>query len=348
MSFFDTLFRKEKYAESVVLVDIGASTVAGAYAHYAEEELPVLLYTRRLPIKTREGEPQGQAMVRALTQLSDTLIREGAPILARAAGRGNANTILISIDAPWQKTSVRTEHFERKTPFIFTKSMVVRALEQTRMAEEKQVIADESIIGTILNGYETRMPYGQKVHRASVVVLTSFIDTSIARSITSILRSAYHTKHILSIANSSLRYQALCYAFPHEHDMLILDAFGPTTSISLVRHDLFVDMVEVPFTTDSSDSSQWIQEVINKFSELAEKYPLPRTIFLLAQESEAASLQKELAAANLGSLWLSDNPPTIVAILASHLNDLIKQAASTPPDLPLLLMTLYYQHHTSG
>ncbi len=346
MSFFDTLFRKEKYAESVVLIDIGASSVAGAYAHYAEGETPELLYTQRLPIETREGEPQGQAMLRALTLLGDTLIREGSSVLLRASGRGSIDSILVSIDAPWQETSVRREFFEKKTPFIFTKSMVTTAMEQTRVAQSEKIIVDESIIGTVLNGYETHNPYGQEVHRASVVILTSFIDTGVARSITSILRSAYHTKHILSIANSSLRYQALCYAFPHEHDMLILDVTGLLTSIALIRRKLFMGMIEVPVVTRTTDNSEWIQNVIHGFSELAKQFPLPRMIFLLARESETAYLQKELAAANLGQLWLSDNPPTIVSLLASHLTNAIRQVATESPDLPLLLMALYYQHHT--
>ncbi|KKW40127.1 MAG: hypothetical protein UY89_C0005G0014 [Parcubacteria group bacterium GW2011_GWA1_54_9] len=342
MSFLAGLFKK-KQSESVVLIDIGAASVAGAYVHYKEGETPALLYTRRLPIEIRKEEPREAAMLRALSILCENLIREGSPILVRTVGNGSVDNILVSIDAPWQETNVRTESFEKKDDFIFTKSMVAKVLEQTKDVRQKKIVVDESIIGTILNGYETSDPYGKKAHRASIVILTSLIDQRIASSVTSIVQSAYHTKRIFPITDSSLRYQALCYAFPHEHDMLILDAMEPTTSIALIRRGLFVDMTEVPAESGATGSSQWIEKVTSTFSKLAERYPLPRTIFLLAQQTKTASLQKRLSSANLGSLWLSDNPPTIVSVLASHIVSFIRQITTAAPDLPLLLMALYYQ-----
>ncbi|HCG99375.1 MAG TPA: hypothetical protein DE036_06160, partial [Actinobacteria bacterium] len=158
MSFFGGLFTRKKRIESAVLIDISADSVAGAYAYAVEGELPVVLYTQRLPIETRAGEARARAMLRALQTLGETLIREGAPMLARATGSGSAAGFFVSVDAPWQKTSVRTEYLEQKTPFTFSKSLVAAALKRSRAASPDHVLVDESIIGTILNGYETRDP----------------------------------------------------------------------------------------------------------------------------------------------------------------------------------------------
>ena len=344
MSFLGTLFHTNKHtAESVVLVDIGTNSVAGAYVRYTEQESPVLLYTRRVPIEIREGEPHGRAMLRALKVLGDILITEGAPVLARASGSGSVNTILVSIDAPWQETSVRTEYFERNTSFVFTKSLVTKALEKTAVAIPEKLLADESIIGTALNGYETANPYGKRAHRASVIVLTSLIEEKIAASIFSLLKSLYHTKRVLFISGSSPRYQAMRVVFPHERNALILDATGTLTSIALVRNGFFVALSEVAHS--AIDSQTWVHEVVDECAEIAKNYPLPRTIFLLARESEISSLQEKLTTANFGSLWLSDNPPNIVSILASHLSGSIQHLTTASPDLMLLLMTKYYQHH---
>src|SRR5680860_1006988 len=98
MSFLSNTSEK-KISESVVLIDIGAGSVAGANALYKEGETPVLLYTRRFPIEIRKDEPHETAMVRALTALCDSLVREGSPILMRANGSGSVDTILVSIDA---------------------------------------------------------------------------------------------------------------------------------------------------------------------------------------------------------------------------------------------------------
>ena len=346
MDLFGNIFNPT-HAESIVLIDISAGSVAGAYAHYKEKEIPSVIYTRRLPIEIRADEPHEDAMLRALSVLGSALIREGAPVLARTTGSGSADTILVSVDAPWQETKVHTEHFERKTPFTFTKSMVDTALEKTRVATPGKILADESIIGTILNGYETREPYGKTVHRASIVILTSCIDEKISESIVKILRSLFHTKNILSIAGSSLRYQAIRAAFPHERDALILDAIGPLISIVLVRKDLLAAVTEVSDAV-SAGTGSWGQKVIGEFTELAKQYPLPRTIFLLAQEQNASSFERALNSAKLGKLWLSDSPPKVVPVRASHISGFIRQITTAPPDLPLLLMALYWRHRSTG
>lgn len=339
MSFFSTLFQKKK-TESVVLIDIGAGSVAGAYAIFTEGAQSSLLYTRRLPIEIREDEPHDRAMLRALKILGDALVLEGAPILMRTTGSGSTDTVVVSINAPWQETKIRTENFEQKTSFTFSKRLITTSLEKTSVTPPGKLLVDESLIGTILNGYETHHPYGKKVHRASIIVLTSLIDEHAASGINSIIRGLYHTKHILSIAGSSLRYQAMRIAFPHERDVLILDATGPLTSIMLVRRDLLVDVVDIPSPMNNTDA--WLQKIVDELTELAKRFPLPHTIFLLAREPEIASLRETLNAANLGRLWLSENPPKIVSVLGSHLNRSIRQTAATPPDLSLLLMALYW------
>lgn len=326
------------------MIDIGADSVAGAYARYSTGALPVLLYTRRLPIDIHGGEPHERAMLRALDVLGDGLIREGAPTLARATGSGSADNILVSIGAPWQKTFIRTEYFEQEEPFIFTESLVRQALEKTRTVADGQLLADESIIGTILNGYETSDPYGKEAYRASVIVLTSLINEPVAKGIQTTLRKLFHTQKMFTIAGSSLRYQAMRIAFPHEHDALILDAADSLTTVSLVRRDLLVNVVEVPVRTE--DTASWLQKISGELTNVAGKFPLPRTIFLLARESEAASLQKALDAAKLGSLWLAENPPKIIAVLASHLSGLVRHASTASPDLSLLLMTFFNLHRS--
>ncbi len=333
------LFRSKKHAESIVLIDISANSVAGAYAHYPENELPMLLYTRRFPIEVREGEPREQAMVRALQILGATLIREGAPALMRVTGSGFASDIIVSIDAPWQKTSVHIEHIEQKTSFIFTKSLVIKKLEETNVVTPGKILVDESVIGTILNGYETSDPYGKQAHRASIIVLTSLIDEKVAHAILAILQSLYHTKRILPITSSSLRYQAIRKIFPHEHDMLIVDAAVSLTSIALVRKGLLMAITE----TSSRANDSWMDTVATEFAELAKSYPLPRTILLLAREPDVSFLQQKFSTTNLEKLWLSDNPPRIVPILVSHINGLIRQTNAVLPDLSLFLMILYGQ-----
>lgn len=338
MSFFSNLFRAKK-TESVILIDVTAGSVAGAYAHRVEGQLPVLLYAKRLSIVNHAGEPHERAMLRALAVLGEALITEGAPALARYTGSGTTDCVLVSIDAPWQETAVRTEYFESESQFVFTKALVEKAMQKAGCASVGKVICDESVVGTLLNGYETHEPYGKSAHRATVVILTSMIEESVAKGIAKVLHELYHTKRVEIIAGSSLRYQALRAAFPHEHNALILDATGHLVSIELVRNDLLVAISETP--DGSTGGPAWAHEVTRGLAELAKRYPLPRNIFLLARDSEIEKAQKMLASSGLGSLWLSDNPPKIVSVSASHFTNFVKLVDVAIIDLPLILMTLY-------
>jgi hypothetical protein len=347
MSFLGRLFHSTK-KESLVLIDISAGSVAGGYAYYAGNAKPALVFSRRLPIEIQGDEPHEKAMLRALEELGAVLIREGAPALLRQTGSGSADAVLVSIDAPWQSTNVRTEVLERKTPFTFTKAMVTTAIEKTSVATPGKILADESIIGIILNGYETREPYGRKAHRASIIVLTSLIDEQISKSIVTTLRHLFHTHNILSIASSSLRYQTMHVVFPHERSAIILDAMGSLLSISLMRRRLLVAVTEITENIPIKDVELLVQKIVDEFTELAKRYPLPRTIFLLDQEANADALDKTLNAAKLAGLWLTDNPPTIVSVLPTHLTDFVQQPATVHPDLPILLMALYWQHRATA
>lgn len=342
MSFLENFFSKKKLAESVVLIDIGADSVAGAYGVFEKGERPILVYTRRLPVEVHSGETPEKAMFRALNTLGNALIREGASALLHTTGSGSAKVIFVSVDAPWQKTLVRTEHFEQDESFTFTKDLVMATLEKTVRVSVGQVLVDESIVGTTLNGYETRDPYEKKTNRATIIVLSSLIDERVAEDIQSALRGLYHSEDVLPIAGSSLRYQTMRIAFPHERDALMLDATGHETSLALVRNDLLVDIFEIPHS--SKDTTVWIQHVITALNRISERFPLPRTVFLLAREPELESLREALDVTHFGKLWPSDSPPKIVSVLGSHLSGFVRHTTTASPDLSLLLMAIFFHY----
>ncbi|MFH1178165.1 MAG: hypothetical protein V1711_00355 [bacterium] len=346
MGLFGNLFHNKKRAESVILINIETESVTGAYARFVENETPALLYTSHVSVETRTGEQLERAILRALEILGNNLIKDGAPILMNATGSGGSETIFVSIDTPWQETTIHMENFERERPFVFTKNMVSNALEKTSIIPPEKFLADESIVGAILNGYETHNPYGKKTHRASVVVLTSFIDTKFFESIITALRSIFHTENISAISGRSLRYQAIQIVFPHERESIIIDVTEPSTSIAIIRKNLFSTLVEVP-NSDTKNQSL-IRTITNEFTKLAKIHSLPRTIFLLAQESKISSLRQMLISTNFDSFWFSNNPPKIVPVLAGHISGLVRQTIASPPDLQLLLMALHYQHSAFG
>ena len=98
----------------------------------------------------------------------------------------------------------------------------------------------------------------------------------------------------------------------------------------------------------TGNDAAWLEKIAGELTGLADRFPLPRTIFLLAREPEITSLRETLDRAGLGKLWLSDSPPKIVSVLASHIINSVRQMTVTPPDLSLLLMALYWKQRALG
>lgn len=337
MALFDALFRKRE-GKTVALIDVSPDSVAGAYVHYQAGAVPLLVYTRRLPVEHRQGEPLEDALLRALDVLGEALIREGAPAVLRATGSGSAHEAVVAIDAPWQEVRVRTESIEREKPFTFTESLVHTVLARTRTDVPDKVLADERIIGSKLNGYETRTPYGKEARRASVTILSSYIDQRVVDAVAARTRQLFHMRSVRTVATCALRSEAVRIAFPHQPDALLLEVSSVAISLVLIQDGSFAAVSTI---LRNPNATHWVHDVLAQFAEIAKRFPLPRTIFLVAPEDKVGALRNALPPAELAALWLSDNPPTIVSVLPSHVAGLVNLCASAAPDLPLLLMALY-------
>ena len=340
MPLIPRLFQR-KHSESVVLIDITAGSIAGAYAHYTEKAPPVITYEKRVPIITHAGEPEEAGLLRALAVLNEALVREGVPALSRVSGRGPIDTLLVSIGAPWQRTALHEERITNTKPFIFTKKLAAETLKRAALVPAGNTLVDEGVISVRLNGYETRHPYERRAHRAAIAVLVSFVDTEISERIYAALHESYHERRRYAIAGSSLRYQAIRMAFPHERNAIIFDATGSAIAVALVRNGTLVAISEEAAEPGAGDAA-WVASVKLSFAELAAQYPLPQTVFLLAPESTAVALQQAIRSALAGLLWFSDRPPNIVNVRANQLLGPLAHVAEEVPDLSLLLMALYW------
>lgn len=336
LGFFD-----KKGSETMLFIDIGAASVAGAAAIRSRGEAWSFAYTKRVPIEEHPGEPIEGALTRALETVADALVSEGAPAIARAGGNPRARAMMISLDAPWQETQLRTEKIERRDAFTVTRQMLSQTLKKSLPEVAGKTPVDESVIGTIINGYETRDPFGKRGRRVSFILLTSYIATDTAERIVRTLRKRFPHAHLTTIAGPSMRYRALAAVFPHEHDALIIDATAPSVSIALVRRGLLMAVSETG--PAEVESAAWMSGIESALAKLASAYPLPRTVLLLARETEVAHVRETLDSPNLGKAWLVDSPPKIISVLAGHVAQSAPHAASVAPDLVLELMLKYAQ-----
>lgn len=373
--------------QTIALVDISSASVRGAYVHIEEGKQPTLFFTAYIPIENGSGEPSESVdptaadMLHALTQLAERLVKEGAPVLREELGSGSVEGLFVSVGAPWQETSVRIESVRKDEPFIFTKALIDDAKRSNDEGLAGRTEASETVIGTILNGYETAQPFGKRVTRADLIILTSTLDAAVTSDIEKTLKRAFHGHPLHMTAFAPVAYDTLRDLYPLEKDFLILDVAGTATDIAMAKGNMLVDVQTVDLgvhdllraarsggisgiaigelaTPDESiiDTSRnaefanrmsevqtaWINNLKTALVDFETRHPLPRTLFLIADGDTRDYLRRLLDSESLRSLWLSTEPLKIVPILAEQFAPLVESRASASGDAYMAMLALYY------
>lgn len=363
-------FSKPKRTSSV-LIDIGSASVAGAYAHAVDGTLPALYYTARMPIEKRAEETAETAMLRAFENLCSVLIREGAPALRRETGSARIDSILVSVAAPWQETKVRSESTQSGRPFIFTKAVMHDLVMRGADVPEGRVPTGQSVIATLLNGYEVIDPFNKKVSRAELVVLSSTIDKKVADALEQTVRKAYHTTAVSFVSFAPVAYTVFRDLYPHERDFLILDVSGEGSDLAFVKGGHLIDVGSIPhgisslmskakevarvsdpayldpahnaqFSAHMEKAQQaWLSGLTILLKTFAGKHALPRTLFLLADDDVRGYLVRALDNPAFHSVWLSDEPLRIVPVLPGQLASIVETKGVAVPDVFLAVLAAY-------
>jgi len=367
------LFKKPE-RRSVALIDIGSASVGGAFVHLEAFSPPTIYYTARVPIELRDGETCHEGMLRALSVLSQTLISHGAPILRETTGSARVDSVLASVSAPWQQTKVLVASKEEANPFTFTHGLMDELVGKCEVPDSGKGRCHNSIIATILNGYDVADPFGKKVKRADLVILSSMLEEKVSSDIERSLRKHFHAHDVSLTAFAPLSYAVVRDMFPHEKDYLIIDVEGEATDLAFVKRGLLADVASVPQGTNALLSAisrshttitegttgvidpnrnvkfadlvsrieeQWLKGLEGALKDFSSRHALPRTVFLLSEEESRGFLERVIDNNALHSLWLSDEPLSVVSLTPSHLAQYVKTRGAAEGDVFLAMMALY-------
>ncbi|MBU1292851.1 hypothetical protein KJ819_02155 [Patescibacteria group bacterium] len=369
-----SLFSLKKKALSVALLDISSSSVGGALVYYRKHSLPTLYFSVRVPVELYEGEMLSAGMLRALSVVERMLVEEGGPTLRREVGSGHIDSVLVSVGAPWQDTDITSRSIQKSQAFTFTHAAMESAIQDIEPASEDRLESGRTIIATILNGYETQNPFGKRVNRAEMIVLSSTIEKAIAKEILTSLRKTFHTHDVTLTAFAPAAYSVFRDLYPHQKDFIVLDVSGTATDAAFVKRGLLAGVRTVPHgthelleggkraahahslpsvgmidplrntafeaRTDELEKT-WLLGLREVFTEFSGKQALPRMLFLLADENARGFLKHVLEKSELRSLWLSDEPLSVVPLLPSHIAPYVKTRGLAEGDVYLALLALY-------
>jgi hypothetical protein len=369
------LFGGKKKSISIALIDIDSSSIGGGLAHIQFGEQPILYFTTRQDIEAREHEEVSEAMLRTLEEVASRLVALGGPVLRKETGSGHIDRILVSVGAPWQKTAIRIEAVSETKPFIFTQALLSEITKKGQKIPEGYVTSGESVIATLLNGYEIPKPFGKKVTRADMIILSSLLDEKVAKIIEKTLRKTYHTHALALTTFASVAYAGFRDIYPHENDFLVLEVSGEATDIAFVKRGLLVDVASIAHgindlmrgsgnkeelaTSDLShaliDSTRnarfgarveetektWLENIVKVLQEASVRHALPRTLFLLAEPDSREYLRRLLDASSMRSLWLTDDPLRVISVVPAHFAQFIKTRGNADGDVSLALLALF-------
>jgi hypothetical protein len=363
----------KKHGRSVALIDIGSASVGGAYVQYRDGEQPVIYYTARVAVEPREGESITDSMMRSLSFLDRLMVEEGAPTLRREVGSGHVEEVLVSVSAPWQETVITTTRIEERHPFTFTHHHLDLAGRGAPIGTDK-VRSGRTVIASILNGYETSNPFGKRASRADLIVLTSTIDRTALKLIQAGLRKTFHTSAITVTAFAPVSYAVFRDLYPHQKDFVVLDVSGTGSDVAFVKRGLLADTHAIPYglhdlsqalrkagqrahlgADDIIDPSAnlsfakeaeairevWLESLREAFASFSKNQALPRTVFLLADQDSRDYLKRLLEESKLRTLWLSDEPLTVLALSPANLAPFVKTRGLGEGDLYLAILALF-------
>jgi hypothetical protein len=371
------LFGSGPKTESIALIDIDSTSIGAAVSVHTKGSLPTLIYTNRISIQRRDHEEHVDAMLRVLAEISDDLVIRGSPIVRQQTGSGRISRIIASIGAPWQKTLVRVQSVSKTKPFAFTHALLSELVQKAVDVPEGYEKYDESVISTMLNGYDIPHPFGKHALRADIVILSSLLEKEAATKVEKLLRKTYHTHALTLTAFAPIAYSLLRNLFIHEKDFLVLHISGESTDVAFMKQGQLVDTLSSEqgiqglerLVQDKANKShvgalidaarngtyessvreaekEWLTMIRSTLSSLAEHHPLPRTVFLLADAGSRMYLAQLLDAPEIRSLWLSDDPLRIVPIQPSHLAPFIQVRGEAEGDISLGLLGLFANRNT--
>jgi hypothetical protein len=353
---------------SIVIADVLASSIGVAYALIPKEGPATLISSVRIPVSSASEVPAA-VMLRTLEEALKALRAQGAPILRTLTGSGSVEGAYACVSAAWQETGIRIETITDEKPFVFSAGDLEAAKKRSPLPAGR-FRAEESVVATLLNGYETESPIGKKATRAEIILLSSTLPTDTATELRRTLGGFSSRREVTFSGFASTIHTALSLAFPHEKDYLALRVGGEATELVHVSRGLPIAAASLSCGMHSfaraaagagyasfpdgggavaptslepalaGAKSEWLTALSGKLKEFAASRALPRNFFLLAEPDAREFLKTALDAPEMHALWLSDEPLSVIALTEEHFSKLATRSEGVPEDVPLSLLAI--------
>lgn len=358
--------------QSIALtIDIGSTSIGGAFVVFKDGETPLMPYMVRESIDFPDEKRSPVCMVRALETVMNALDEQGLPALSRTARTHHVDRVFVSLSSPWQDIRVETKVIADGKPFVFSREMLANAVRgRASLADERKELQVE-VTATLLNGYQTDSPFGKRAERAEILLLSSSMDGETMGLVNRATKRFGARQGTLISPLQSLAHAVLRAQYPHDKDFLLMVVSDEATDVLFAHHGIIMDATSIGIglarinrsrketmrtlrvnegpteTSDEAvtitpeDEGAWAGLVTDALKEFATRHALPRMVFLVTNDGSADSLKRLLDTPQMHALWLSDEPLTIIPVVTKLLSSFIHHQGSADADVMLDLVTLF-------
>lgn len=248
---FSLRHKKEK-EELVLLFDIGSSSVGAAFFLMHKERVPKIVFSEREQVKV-ENE------VSVDNFLSNTM--KALKIVASKtcfAGMSHPDKVFCVVSSPWFASETRTIDFSKEESFEVTEKLINSLVEkETNIFQDEYLVKGAHALNkirpievktmkTVLNGYESHNPIGEKVKKLKMSIFLSIGQEKFLKNIESIIHQHFPNKDIEFISFSVASFAVARDMFISKENFLLINIGGEITDISMVKQDIIKESMSFP------------------------------------------------------------------------------------------------------
>lgn len=246
------IFSKKKKGELVLVFDVGSSSVGGAMFLKTHEGVPEIIYSYRLPVQLEKKINIDRFLhltIEALKVVSDNICTKAL---------GVPKEIYCVLSSPWHASQTRTIKLIKDTPIVFNEKLRDELINNDiKLFEEEHKHFYEDGNGkiktielknmkTLLNGYESSNPNGQKAKEIEISVFVSMVEEHIVDMIVENINRHFQSSKIKFISFVLATSTVARDMFIHQDNFLLVNIGGEVTDISMIKKDIIKESISFP------------------------------------------------------------------------------------------------------
>jgi hypothetical protein len=247
------IFSKAKKEDELVLVfDIGSGKVGGALFWVQDSGIPKIIFSTAEPIPL-EKEFNIDRFFSLTIQSLETVANR-----IYLAKLGAPTRIFCILSSPLHISQTRIINFKKNIPFLFTTKLAddlmqkeislfkeEHSIKHTNSVNPNRIIETKNI-KTILNGYETPKPLGQKAKELEMTIFVSMGEEQVLAKIEDALGKYFHSSRIKFSSFELASFAVTRDVYIQQENFILVDIGGEVTDLSMVKKNILRESITFP------------------------------------------------------------------------------------------------------